>query len=388
VPFLGYNFVVALGLTHIYTIVPAWSLLAGLAWSKLGFSGNNQSATTPDNHAKRLFAQNLGKWENPLTTYHLPLTLLLLTLLFTLFLWNAFIRHDVEYQQDYPAGNLALFWTPYQTPPATGFFGFAHRAGWKAVGQKIVTGDLSGDYGSNEEPDVTTWYTRGAPRACDPQPEYYFLADDLVDLVEVPAEVLETHYEQVGQIILPNRKQMSLRQHRPVTLMWGDLAEAPLARQFDQSATPAAFARSARGTIERRANFANLVQLIGYDLDTRRAYQGGRVPVTLYWQALAPIPANYQVFTHLENETAGLVAQADGVPVCWSYPTDLWRPGQIIADHHAISIPAEAPPGVYPLQIGFYLAETFERLDVLDEAGNPAGTSLTLEVVEVGERGD
>jgi 4-amino-4-deoxy-L-arabinose transferase-like glycosyltransferase len=30
VPFLGYNFVVALGLTHIYTVIPAWSLLAAL----------------------------------------------------------------------------------------------------------------------------------------------------------------------------------------------------------------------------------------------------------------------------------------------------------------------------------------------------------------------
>ena len=27
----------------------------------------------------------------------------------------------------------------------------------------------------------------------------------------------------------------------------------------------------------------------------------------------------------------GPVAQADGVPVCWRYPTDAWRPGQIIA---------------------------------------------------------
>jgi hypothetical protein len=34
-PFLGYNFVVALGLTHIYTTVPAWALLAALGWVAL-----------------------------------------------------------------------------------------------------------------------------------------------------------------------------------------------------------------------------------------------------------------------------------------------------------------------------------------------------------------
>jgi hypothetical protein len=137
--------------------------------------------------------------------------------------------------------------------------------------------------------------------------------------------------------------------------------------------------------VERQANFGNLVQLIGYDLDTRRARPGGRLPITLYWQALAPISTSYQVFTHLESDEAGLIAQADGVPVCWTYPTDLWRPGQIIADQHAITIPPEAPPGRYPLQIGLYLADTFERLELLDEAGNPAGTSLILTTVEISE---
>ena len=79
------------------------------------------------------------------------------------------------------------------------------------------------------------------------------------------------------------------------------------------------------------------------------------------------------------------MAQADGVPVCWSYPTDLWRPGQIIADQHAIPIPPDASPGSYPLQVGLYLPDTFERLDILDVAGNPAGVSVTIADVEIRE---
>jgi hypothetical protein len=125
-----------------------------------------------------------------------------------------------------------------------------------------------------------------------------------------------------------------------------------------------------------------VIRLIGYDLDTRRAYPGGRVPVTLYWQALGPIQSSYQVFTHLESPR-GLVAQSDGVPVCWSYPTDAWQPGQIIADHHAITIPADTLPGEYSLAVGLYLPDTFQRLDVLDIAGNPAGTSFRLAVVKI-----
>ncbi len=372
VPFLGYNFVVALGLTHIYTTAPAWSLLAALGWERL---------SSIRHHASREHQH-----QTIITNYQLPITAFFL--LSVIFLWNAFVRHDVEYWQDYPDGNLALFWSPYEEPPAAGFFGFAHRTGWKAVGQKIATGELRGDYGSNEEPDVTTWYTRGAPRACDPRPEFYFLADDLIDPVEVPDDLIEDSYEQIGRVTLPNQKQMRIMQQQPTTLALGDLAEAALARRFDRSATPAAFARSARGAVPFEANFANQIRLVGYDLDTRRAHPGGRLPVTLYWQALGPLSTGYQVFTHLENEAGGLIAQADGVPVCWTYPTDLWRPGQIIADQHAITIPPDAPPGVYPLRIGLYVPDTFQRLDILDEVGNPAGTSLPLVEIELTEEID
>ncbi len=292
------------------------------------------------------------------------------------------MRHDVEYWQDYPAGNLSFYWTPYDHPPAAGFFGFAHRAGWKAVAQKIVTGDLSGDYGSNEEPDVTTWYTRGAPRACDPHPEFYYLAPDLVDQIALPDETIKADYDQIGTVTLPNQKQMHIMQQTPVTLALGQLNETLLAHQFDTTATPAAFARSARGSHPTEANFGNLVRLIGYDLDTRRAYPGGRLPVTLYWQVLTHIPTSYQVFTHLESES-GPVAQSDGVPVCWTYPTDVWRPGQIIADQHAMMLSPDISSGLYPLDIGLYLPDTFARLDVLDEAGNPAGVSVTLTEIEI-----
>lgn len=363
IPFLGYNFVVALGLTHIYTTVPAWSLLAAMSWYHL--------IDLP-------LAQSRQRW--PVWGSYGILSIG--CLLSTLFLWNSFVRHDIEYWQDYPAGTLWLYWSPYKEPPKAGFFGFAHRAGWKGVGQKIASGELSGDYGSNEEVEITTWYTRGAPRACDPKPEFFFLADDLIDRVEVPGELIALYYEKIGSIALPNQKQIQILQQSPASLKLGLVDEAPLAQAFDQSASPTAFARSARGSLPIEANFGNLVQLIGYDLDTRRAYPGGRVPVTLYWQALAPIPTSYQVFTHLEG-VSGPVAQSDGVPVCWTYPTDAWRPGQIIADQHAIVLSPDVPPGNYPLEVGLYLPDTFNRLDLLDIAGNPAGTSVTLTLVEI-----
>ena len=85
-----------------------------------------------------------------------------------------------------------------------------------------------------------------------------------------------------------------------------------MVKYYGIEATPDAFARSARGSLPIEANFSNLILLVGYDLDTRRAYAGGRVPVTLYSQALTEIPASYHVFAHLADES-GPAVEGSGV---------------------------------------------------------------------------
>ena len=380
VPFLGYNFAVALPLTHIYTIIPAWTLLAGL--SAAGLLSKSQISN--------------GKYQIPnpsprlsVTGYLLPVTCYLLpAILFSGYLFIAYLRQAPEFWQDWPASQPGLYWSPYSELPPAGFFGFAHRSGWKTVGALYAQGALQGDYGSNEEPDVTTWYTRGAPRACDPQPEYYLIADDLVD--PWPADMAggETDYTAIGRAALPNGKGLTIYQVTPTSDDLGNLPADALAYAFDGTATPAAFARSARGSQAAQVNLGSLTQLIGYDVDTRRARPGGRVAVTLYWQAQAPIPQDYHVFVHLEGDastgsTPGIWGQADGRPVCWTYPTFDWRPGQIIADQHALYIKPDIPRGDYALLVGMYRPDTGARLDVLDETGNPVANFVKLTTVAI-----
>jgi 4-amino-4-deoxy-L-arabinose transferase-like glycosyltransferase len=367
IPFIGYNFAVALPLTHIYTLVPAWTLLAGLAAAKL---------------------LHVPALQTRLGRLAFATCCLLAVALFGGYTYVAFLRQDVEFWQDWPESQPALYWSPYDDLPPAGFFGFAHRTGWKGVGALYAEGVLKGDYGSNEEPEVTTWYTRGAHRACDPQPEYYFIADDLVDPWPVDTEVIEASYAAIGAITLPNSKGLSIYQAHPST---GDLDDIPTStanRVFDRTATPTAFARSAQGTQPIDANLDRLVRLIGYDLDTHRAWPGGRVPVTLYWQPQAPIPEDYHVFVHLEGDeeagsAPGMWGQADGRPVCWTYPTYDWRPGQIIADQHAIPVRPDTPPGDYPILVGMYLPDTGARLYALDEAGIPVADFVKLTTVSI-----
>ncbi|GAB4543942.1 MAG: hypothetical protein Kow0063_37520 [Anaerolineae bacterium] len=382
VPFLGYNFAVALPLTHIYTVVPAWTLLAGLAAAQI-----SDFHSSPPPYRLSLLPRRRRDSAAP---YSLLLAIcgLFIVALFSGYLYIAFLRQAPEFWQDWPESQSPLYWSPYEELPPAGFFGFVHKAGWKAVGELYARGRLVGDYGSNEEPEVTTWYTRGTARACDPRPEYYFIADDVVDIWPVDSEEIQTNYVTIGRVFLPNGKGTTLYQARPARDEVGQLQADNLADAFDHTATPAAFARSARGSQPIGVDLGGLVRLIGYNVDTRRAWPGGRVPVTLYWQALAPIPHDYHVFVHLEGDpesgsAAGIWGQADGRPVCWSFPTLDWRPGQVIADQHAIAIQPDTPAGEYLILVGMYRPDTGTRLDVLDEAGNPVANFIELRTVSI-----
>ena len=367
VPFLGYNFAVALPLTHIYTVVPAWTLLA----AAMGITIARPLITSTDTVSWR-------RWTARLATVLSGA----IAVLFAGYLTLAYLRHDVEFLADWPRSQSALYWTPYSNPPPTGFFGFPHRSGWKAVGALYANGQLRGDYGSNEEPDITAWYTRHAPRACDASPEHYFIASDVVDVWPVKMSHVHAEYETFAEIRLPNGKGLVIYRAKPAGAPLGRLRFDSLADGFDLTAVPGAFARSAHVTRNMEAELGGVVRLIGYEMDAQRAYPGGRLTVTLYWQALRTIEEDYHVFVHLEQGTH-IWAQSDGRPVCWTYPTYVWRAGQIITDHHALPIRADTPPGAYPILVGMYRPDDGRRLEVFDSTARPVANAIYVAIVTI-----
>ena len=130
------------------------------------------------------------------------------------------------------------------------------------------------------------------------------------------------------------------------------------------------------------ANFGQLVELVGYDLDTSFSRPGGEMVLTLYWRRKGPpISENYKVFAHLEKDR--LWAQADDVPGCSAWPTTNWREGEIVVDRHIIELEPDVPPGEYSLSIGLYEPNQGTRLDWLDDTGLSQGDSLNLTSVKV-----
>jgi hypothetical protein len=100
-------------------------------------------------------------------------------------------------------------------------------------------------------------------------------------------------------------------------------------------------------------NFNNQVQLLGYDLPTRRIQPGERLPLTLYWQGLAYMGEDYQIFDNLLDSQQHRWGGYDRRPRD-GYSTLLWAPGEVITDAFGVPVDPAAPNGIYSLDIGLY----------------------------------
>ena len=115
------------------------------------------------------------------------------------------------------------------------------------------------------------------------------------------------------------------------------------------------------------AHLADAVALVGTDRSPRSPQPGETLQVTLYWQALRPLEAQYHSFVHLRDTQGQVLAQSDRQPGGVHYPTSLWRPGEQLRDDHVLAIPADAPAGVYELWVGMYSLSNDGALEPLGQ---------------------
>jgi hypothetical protein len=153
-----------------------------------------------------------------------------------------------------------------------------------------------------------------------------------------------------------------------LTLASGSSAQVTIG-QIDVPATTHVYTSPAP-THATQASFGDAIKLLGYDVGDVQA--GQPLTLTLYWQALHEMDADYTIFIHLlEPGTGKIVAQVDEQPVHQTYPTSLWVPGEVVHDEHSLNLP-DLAAGQYGLQVGLYVQSTGERL----LANGAAGYSL------------
>lgn len=114
----------------------------------------------------------------------------------------------------------------------------------------------------------------------------------------------------------------------------------------------------------------NLV-LVGFDLPQTQAQPGAQVPLTLYWQAQAPIPADLSVFVHFLGPDGQLWGQSDKINAVTFFPTSRWPFNRVMVDAHSATLRPEAPPGEYQVVAGMWDRVTGVRRHLLDADGAP-----------------
>jgi hypothetical protein len=144
------------------------------------------------------------------------------------------------------------------------------------------------------------------------------------------------------------------------------------------------------------AKIGSSIELVGYKVESKggKTDTGPEVPgadqlldVTLYWRANTGVTEDYTVFVQLLGPDGRLITQHDGQPLYGNLPTSNWSWGEIVPDHHLLSIPADLPHGRYQLIAGMYMLDTMERLPVQIAASRVTDDHALLTRLEIGDSG-
>lgn len=362
ISFLFHYFLVWDPRTHVLNAFPAASLLAAATLTPL-------APPTPLRSAQD--APEGKRWGKGVRA----MAFLALYALCGYYIWMVFVDHTPEYRRTWPEHRSPIYWTPYDELPRFGLFGFPYRAGWKAAGALMAEGELSGVYASNEEEEITRWYTHGAERTYCPGPDLYLIAARVQDEMPVDRADLEGNYRLTAVVRVAGEPKLWLYRPGPSEPAVYDAEE--FEGRFDARMTPeAVLPHPPEDIAPVGAVLGGQVRLVGYRLDTTNARPGGSLHLILYWEALEPMRISYQVFTHLYDGT--MWGQHDSTPGCGFWPTTRWEPRRWVRDEHVLSIAADAPVGRIPLSVGMYDLGTGVRLTAVGPDGEPLGDAVFL----------
>jgi hypothetical protein len=132
---------------------------------------------------------------------------------------------------------------------------------------------------------------------------------------------------------------------------------------------------------ERRAEFGDQrvgdqLALVGWSLHAPPDLQpGDTISLTVVWQAQRALTTGYTAFAHLVDESGRGWAGDDHAPYDGLYPTSAWGAGEMVRDTFTLTVPSDAPPGLYDIQVGWYDPASQQRLPVGD------GTSFRVAVL-------
>lgn len=118
-------------------------------------------------------------------------------------------------------------------------------------------------------------------------------------------------------------------------------------------------------------DFHNIV-LLGYDLTAAEVRPGDTLSLVTAWRLEQPLP-EASLFAHLVG-SGSPQAVADGLGA----PGESWIAGDILLQWHTMRIPADTPPGTYPLAVGVYTQGDGQRLVTVNGDSMAVLTTVTV----------
>ena len=126
-----------------------------------------------------------------------------------------------------------------------------------------------------------------------------------------------------------------------------------------------------------QAELGGQVRLLGFEWSAEggqgqpavglMARPGSTVKIAPYWQAMVEkMAASYTVSIQVLNPEGRLVTQHDSPPRNGEAPTTGWLLDEVVADEHALSLPADLPAGDYTIIAVVYDPASGQRLRGLD----------------------
>jgi hypothetical protein len=195
--------------------------------------------------------------------------------------------------------------------------------------------------------------------------------------------------ETVARLIAPSSASLDpyfanlpgLRLRERVMMRPGDLDPFFAVYDWQPQETLAALVERAQSQPSDPAlpvGFDGTLQLIGYDLRTPAVAPGGAVELLTLWRVTGAPPGELVLFTHALNAGGAVVGQEDRLDA----PAWDWQTGDVIAQLHRFTLPADLPPGTLALEVGVYTEADLVRLPVLVN-GAVVGDRVLLQPVEV-----
>lgn len=130
------------------------------------------------------------------------------------------------------------------------------------------------------------------------------------------------------------------------------------------------------------AEWQQQLRLVAFELPITALNAGDSLSMMLYLENTAPLAHNINVIVRVVDAQGKVWIQEERWP--WGKPTSTWQPHTIWFDGHTLTMPADAPPGFYRVEISFFDPETAQLLPGLDLHNNTPIDFLILGYLTVG----